>query len=239
MHNQTYPTITNHLGCHRHNFGTLFSDFWSFSPKIGYFWAQISPILARGGSQNLQNLPKCVNSFYNQTYLTINNRLVDHRNIFGTLFSDFLTTSPKIGYFWAQLSPILARGGSQNLQNLPKCVNSFYNQTYLTIANRLVDHRNIFGTLFSDFLSTSPKIGYFWAQLSPILANGRSQNLKNLLECINSLYNQTYLTITNRLGDDKNIFGTLFSDFLTTSPKIGYFWAQIWRNWASSNAKTA
>ena len=92
------------------------------APKIGYFRAQISPILAHGGSQNLQNLPKFVNSLYNQTYLTITNRLGGHMYIFGMLLSDFLSSSPKIGYFWTQISPILATGGSQNLQNLPKQV---------------------------------------------------------------------------------------------------------------------
>ena len=164
-------------------FGPENSQFWGCWSKnqyFGYFWAQISPILVLGESKSLQNLPKCVKYLHNRTYLTITNRLGGYMYIFGTRFSGFWSSSPKIGYFPAQISPILAPGGSQNLQNLPKFVNSLHNQTYLTITNRLGSHSYNFGTLFSDFWSSSPKIGYFWAQISPILAPGGSQSLQNL-----------------------------------------------------------
>ena len=127
-----------------HIFGTLLADFWTTSPQFGYFRAQISHILAPGGSENLQNVRKYVNFLCNQTYLTRINRLGGHMHIFGTLLVDFWTTSPQFGYFRTQISHILAPEGSENLQNILKFVNSLCNQTYLTIIKRIGGHMQIF-----------------------------------------------------------------------------------------------
>ena len=144
--------------------------FWRFCELpgaiIGEIWAKngwifdlnpkkIPIILTRSTFSDHPPL-ECVNISSSQTYLPMNNHFCGRRWFSAISLSDFRTTSPKIGYFLTHISPILAPGGSQNHQNLPECGNSLYNQTYLTIINRLGDHRDIFGTLFSDLWSSSP-----------------------------------------------------------------------------------
>ena len=87
-------------------FGELFSGFWSSSPTIGDFWPQISAILLPAAWQNCKRLVKYVVSLSNQTYLPMTTRFGGQRVVFGELFSGFWTSSPKIGDFWPQISPI-------------------------------------------------------------------------------------------------------------------------------------
>ena len=153
---------------------------WRFQVQNRPFWVQIWSIFPSVAPYSDKNQLESVNLLLNQTYLPINNHFGGRYWFFARLLSDFWTTSPQFGYFRAQISPIFAPGGSENLQNIRKFVNSLCNQTYLTIINRLGRHMHIFGTLLTDFWSSNSNIGHFWAQISPNLVLGRSQNLQNL-----------------------------------------------------------
>ena len=152
----------------RHVFGELFSGFWSSSPKIGKFWPQISAIFLPAAWQNCKRLAKYVVTLSNQTYLPIITRFGVQRHVFGELFSGFWSSSPTIGDFWPQISAILLPAAWQNCKRLVKYVVSLSNQTYLPMTTRFGGQRVVFGELFSGFWTSSPKIGDFWPQISPI-----------------------------------------------------------------------
>ena len=197
------------------------------APKLDNYKPQISPKLAPGEAQNLKYWLIFVVSSHKQTYVTMTNRLAASRRTIGLFFSDFWSSSPQIGYFWAQISPKLAPGEAQNLKYWLIFVVSSHKQTYVTMTNRLAASRRTIGLFFSDFWSSSPQIGYFWAQISPKLAPGEAQNLKYWLIFVVSSHKQTYVTMTNRLAASRRTIGLFFSDFWSSSPQIGYFWAQI------------
>ena len=209
----------------------------SSSPKIGYFWAEIFPILTPGEAQKHENWLVFVDSSHKQTYLTIFIRFGINRYIFGLFFIDFWSSSPKIGCFWAQISPILTPGEAQKLENWLIFVDSSHKQTYLTIFIRFRINRYIFGLFFIDFRSSSPKIGYFCAQIAPILAPGEVQKLEYWLMFADSSHKQTYLTTTNRSGTHRYIFKLIFIVFCSSSPQICYFMAVSHLYWLLESQK--